>query len=259
MNLRLDWEQTGWCRFLPLEGEVLWGLLCDATEEERDGDLDELLEWQRALTFPMFGQGTTMRLDAAIGSPFHRWDQHRLCRIFGKAGYRYPRTVRDIAELGVRLGLYRRSMRGRLTRWRVPRALPFPAEVLPMSERERRAEDEHRWYLAGSRPAARIAGLLLDEGEAARTVTSVGCLAARLGCEPETVRRGLAHLCDKRFERLWSRPAMRIYLAGDGGRCRRVDPERLDTIAVCVLVPHWRKLWRQHGLLWQLEGKGGCV
>lgn len=175
-----------------------------------------------------------------------------IARLLADSGEEYPKTVGEVAELGVSLGLYRRENDGTTVRWRVPAALPLPTEVLPMTRRQRRAEDEYRWLMGGAEIARDLAEYLVDCGEAPESVTSVRHLADSLHCEPDSVRHGLEYLCAP----LAGGAFMRVYLGNGSRRRRQISPERLDVDDPCVIVPQWRKLWKRFGLIWHLEGRG---
>lgn len=250
-TLRSDWDRTGWNRFLPFEGEVLWHVFCDATQWGIDGDVDVLLDWQESM-HPVLSPGVTSGREWLPEPHRRRPTRRAIARLLAGTGEEYPTTLLEVADLGVSLGLYRRGFHGEVVRWRVPAALPLPTEVLPMTARQRRAEDEYRWLLGGADIARDIAEYLVDGGEAAESVASVGQLSKELHCDPATVRHGLEYLCAP----LPGGAFMRIY-QGDGPRRRRsISPERLAGDDPCVLVPQWRKLWKRFGLVWHLEGRG---
>ncbi|MGH8882628.1 MAG: DUF6042 family protein [Stackebrandtia sp.] len=253
LTLLMDWERSGWSRFLPFEGRVLWDVFCDATTFDIDGDLDTLVDWHLCTKYPPMGLDIARLLDAPLHQRRFRIDQRRVERTFARAGYAYPRTARDIVDVGVQLGLFRYSRHGDVTRWRVPLALPLPTEVLPMTTRQRLREDARRWHAASAPPASRVAALLLRDGQAPETVTSISQLARCLDADPESVRQGLVYLCGRGFERRWRRPAMRVFGGGEKGRLTTISPERLDGDDPCLLVPHWRTLRRQQGTLWQWD------
>jgi hypothetical protein len=248
LTLLMDWDRTGWCRYLPFEGRMLWDVFCDATTSDIDGDLDTLVDWHLCMKYPPLGLQVCQVLDAPLHYNRYWSDQRRLERLFAKADLPYPRTTRQVAEVGVAMGLYLRIEQGRVTRWRAPPALPLPTEVLPMTHRQRCREDDHRWHAAGYYPASQIADLLHSDGQPAETVTSIAHLARCLDEDPETIRQGLAHLCDTRFDGFFSRPAMRVFAGAGERNLVSVSPERLLADDPCVLVPHWRRLTRQYGL-----------
>lgn len=254
LTLLMDWDRSGWCRFLPFEGRVLWDVFCDATTFDIDGDVEALVDWHLRTKYPPMTLDVAGLLDAPLQYRRGWAAQRRLERLFAKAGHCYPRTARDIVDVGVALGLYQCYKRGSVIRWRAPAALPLPAEVLPMTPRQRAREDAHRWDVAAGYPAARIAELLLEDGASAETVTSISHLATCLEEDTESIRQGLIYLCAPAFERPWRRPTMRMLAGGPGGRLGRASPERLEDDAPCVLVPHWRRLWREHGLAWEDDG-----
>lgn len=249
-TLRSDWDRTGWSRFLPFEGEVLWHVFCDAAQWGVDGDIDALLDWQESM-HPVLSYAAAGR-DRMPQPRRRRPTRREIARLLADSGEAYPTTLDEVAELGVSLGLYRRSHHGDVVRWRVPAALPLPTEVLPMTPRQRRAEDDYRWLLGGADIARDIAEYLVDRGEAAESVVSVSQLAQVLHCHSETVRHGLEYLCAA----LPGGAYLRIYLGNGSRRRRAVAPQCLDVDDPCVLVPHWRRLWKQFGLIWHLEGRG---
>lgn len=249
-TLRSDWDRTGWNRYLPFEGEVLWHVFCDATQWGVDGDIDVLLDWQESM-HPVLGPGCASGRDWLPEPGRRRPSRKEIARLLAETGEEYPTTLDQVAEVGLSLGLYRRRAATDGVRWRVPAALPLPTEVLPMTARQRRAEDRYRWLLGGAEIARDIAEYLVDDGEAAETVTSVGELSAELHCEPDTIRHGLEYLCAPPPGTGY----LRVYLC-QGRRRRAIDPERLRLDTPCVLVPHWRRLWKRFGMVWHLEGRG---
>ncbi|MGH8882413.1 MAG: DUF6042 family protein, partial [Stackebrandtia sp.] len=248
---RTDWDRSGWNRFLPFEGEVLWHVFCDATVWGVDGDIDVLLDWQESM-HPMLSPDAPGCREPRPAPRRRRPHRRAITRMLADSGEEYPRTLDEVAELGVSLGLYRRSLTEDTVRWRAPAALPLPTEVLPMTPRQRRAEDEYRWLLGGADTARGIAELLLDGGEASESVTSIAFLAQSLGCDPASVRRGLEFLCAGPGGRAF----MRVYMCDGPRRRRAVDPQRLRADDPCVVAPQWRRLWKRFGLMWHLEGRG---
>lgn len=252
--LRMDWDQTGWCRFLPWEGALLWRMFCEATECEVDGDLDELVDWYSPLDPVAFGPDFFGGLDARVEHRRSWSDRRSLNRLFGKAGFVYPQTARQIAEVGRLLGLFMKKEEPR--RWRAPAALPLPTEVLPMTPRQRQQEDEQRQHLLWSGPAAVIVEVLRDVGCPERVHTSVDELADLI-CEPsETVRQSLAFLNDTRFGGHLGRPLMKLQTAVAAGGNRSADPERLEGREEFQLVPNWQGLAATYGAVWEATHPG---
>lgn len=252
---RMDWDQTGWCRFLPWEGALLWRMLCEATEAEVEGDLDTLVEWYERIDPVAFGPDFFAGLDTPIEHRRHWSDRRRLTRLFDKAGLVYPETARQTAEVGACLGLYLHTAIADQTRWRVPVALPLPTEVLPMNPRQRQVEDDRRQHLLWSEPASVIVEMLRDVGCPEAVTTTVDELAELIGEEPETIRHSLAFLNDTRFSGHLGRPMMRFFGETPSGR-HCVDPERLSGGDEFQLVPNWRGMAATYGLVWELLNPG---
>ncbi len=249
--LRMDWDQTGWCRFLPWEGALLWRIFCEASERDVAGNLQELVDWY-AFVDPV---ATDERFFAGLDSPIeHRrsWsDRRRLARLFNRAGLAYPQTARQTAGIGVELGLYTRLTDPE--RWRVPNALPLPTEILPMTERQRRLEDGHRHHLLWSEPAAAIVEVLREVGCPEQVNTSVEELADLICEAPETVRQSLAFLNDTRFSGYLGRPMMRMMMLDAAGNHVVADPERLEEAQELELIPNWPGLMAAYGSVWGLS------
>ncbi|CAM3105209.1 DUF6042 family protein [Stackebrandtia soli] len=259
LTRRTDWDRTRWCGFLPSEGFGLWDVLCEATENDVEGELDDVVAWVRDYGDPWsFGLRLLGDLDAPIDYNRFRSDQRRLVRLFGKAGHEYPTTARALAWLGVELGLYLREVDEGVVRWRVPRALPLPTEILPMSARQRQREDDFRLHQLWSLPASHIVDTLRDMGCPTDVATDVREISGWIGEHPDTVRNSLAFLTDTRFESHWGRPLLRV-LTVSSGQWRPADPERLEAWEHCVLVPNWRGLYARYGLAWALECEAGEI
>ncbi|MGH8792931.1 MAG: DUF6042 family protein [Stackebrandtia sp.] len=250
-----DFDRTGWCRYLPWEGAFLWTMLCEATECRVDGDLDALVDRYRHVDPTPFSLGLFKGLDAVVDHR-RRWrDKRGLARLFARTGSDYPQTAREVAEIGVSLGVYRCESDGDVVRWRVPAALPLPTEILEMTPRQRRAEDDRRQHLMWALPAHDIVDALHDAGCPDAVETTLGDLATLIGEDDETVRHALAHLADTRYNGRMGRALVRTYAVTWDGR-RRVDPERLETDELCLVVPHWRGLAATYGVTWELLHPG---
>ncbi|GAA4896438.1 hypothetical protein LX16_1359 [Stackebrandtia albiflava] len=250
----MDWDHTGWCRFLPWEGALLWRMFCEATANDVTGDLDTLVDWYSEVDPVAFGPEFFSGLDARIEHRRSWSDRRRLARLFDKATLVYPQTARQTAWAGRDLGLYRFDPDP--PRWRVPMALPLPTEVLPMTPRQRQVEDARRQHLLWSEPAAVIVEVLRDVGCPERVRTSVDELADLICEPPETVRHSLAFLNDTRFGGHLGRPMMRVMTSFPQGADRTADPERLEGPEEFQLVPNWQALAATYGTVWELTHPG---
>lgn len=242
-----DWNTSGWCRFLPVEGQLLWDVVCDATSHGLEGELDALVEWHLCLRHSTKDMDAADILDAPLSRQRRRGNQRRLESLFASNGHTFPRTAREMAQLGVELGLYLRYRRRQVTYWRAPAALPLPSEVLIMPDGQRDREDAYRWHMAGGHSASKIADLIVESCRGDNMVTSIGHLATCLAADPETVRQGLSHLGARDFDKPRQRPAVRVYVAGRSNTLVSMTPERLHEDDPCVIVPFWRRLRREYG------------
>ena len=249
--LRMDWDKTGWCRFLPWEGALLWRIFCEASERDVLGGLDDLVTWYAPMDPVALDTRFFSGLDTHIEHRRSWPDRRRLSRLFARAGLAYPQTARQTATVGAELGLYLRLPDPE--RWRVPNALPLPTEILPMTRRQRRFEDRQRQHLLWSESAAVIIEILRDVGCPERVHTSVDELANLTSEHPETVRQSLAFLSDTRFGGHLGRPMVRM-VTSNGSSDRAADPERLEGPEEFALVPNWPGLAAAYGPVWGLEG-----
>lgn len=251
-----DFDRSGWCRFLPWEGSFLWTVLCEATELDLDGDLDALVDWYRGVAPGAFEMGLFQGLDAIVDYGRGWLDQRRLESTFARTGHRYPRTAREVAQVGLALGVYRREGAPGAHRWRAPPILPLPTETLAMTVRQRRDEDHRRQHLLWSTPAHEIVDALHDMGCPESVEASISDVADLIGVEVATARHALAHLVTDGRLRSKSRGLVRICLPGPKRRKRAADPELLDADQRFVLTPRWRALTAVYGVTWELLHPG---
>jgi hypothetical protein len=200
-----NWYPSGWPVVLPHDALALHLLAATASVHDLPGSLDDLLE-------AVFG-GRTPLLPDGLDGPV-RWlapediddpDQtaaaaerrRQFETALRQADRPVPGTVRELAQLLVTIGVLEHAGHGARQRWRTPRTLPLPDEVLPLPADLAAALATRRWQHE-MQPAvdALITHLLVELGAPNTVPTSMDELADAARLVPESVRQALVVLRD---------------------------------------------------------------
>jgi len=189
---------SGWTDLLPQQAAAIHALAALATVRDHDGSLDALV----ALVGTGWFDDATVGLDSPV-----RWLHpddagHSECEAdaarerdecvtsFAKARLGLPATVRDLALTMAELGIL--AVDPSVPRWRLASHLPLPAEVLPISDELREAQDDRRWCALHEWDALCLARFLAAAGARQWPVaTSVERLEAAIGLNTDSVRAAL--------------------------------------------------------------------
>jgi len=145
------WMCSGWRFVLPQQATGLHMLVATATDRNRDGTLDELVEELGFGWFDYFTEGLDCEVrwvhpedardpaDVAAGERA----RHECLSAFSLAGIVLPSTVRELAATMAELGIFTVNPDG--SRWRAVEWPPMPEDALPVSQEFRDTENRRRW------------------------------------------------------------------------------------------------------------------
>lgn len=236
-----SWMYSGWSRLRPLN---LWDLMIvigEATRQELDGDLQELLG---LLPCPCSGHGT------GVSTPlvWHEDDPDdtedeaeqsrswaRQCRqAFAEAarglGLAEPATLGDLAAVLAGLGVLCRSTDDGVVRWRLPARPPAPTEVLPFADEVRQREEKVRQDMQVDLHAGAIVPRL-EHHDPQRAIT-ITDLARSCEMDPQWVRQALMKMVD----------SAEVVIERPEGVCGRQEVAELPEHARFLLTPHWARI-----------------
>lgn len=230
IELNLGFVHSGWTEVLPQQASALHSLVAKATTRRQDGSLDALVavlgcgwfdDWTGGLDSPVRwvhpddrGDAESETAGAKASASFRD--------AFRRARLAVPSTVRELAFTMVELGIL--DVCSDIPRWRSAPHLLLPAEVLPLSEDLREAEDERRWSALHQGAAIRMCRYLASAGgDNTPLVTSIAQLEAATGPDDDGIRAALE--VSVRCGALTLR-----FLDGS-----EADPERLPTTASFVV------------------------
>ncbi|MFE2293407.1 DUF6042 family protein [Streptomyces sp. NPDC059452] len=204
------WWDAGWEHVLPRQGFPLTMLIGTASQPDFTGSLDDLLQeafdghWHMIggdLDGPLTFSWSDTEWDyeeAPEGREAYEADQwEKFGAMLTAAGFPVPRTVRELSELYLMLGLASREETPAGTRWSMPDVLPLPGDLLPLDAEVTERLDRIRWT---TRTGPLVDGLvhhLAEElGGPEETLTSLDRLAAATGLDADDVRIALAELVE---------------------------------------------------------------
>ena len=134
------------------------------------------------------------------------------------------RTLRDLLEFLLAAGVLTTTGAGDAALIRLNESAPLPAEVLTLSEEDRRSDDDLRWQRLHEPAAQAVIDLFVsDEAPTATLRTSLQRLAREVDLAVESVRAGVVHLLN------------------DGDFTASADVERLLEHQVFELTVDWKK------------------
>ncbi|WP_163509489.1 DUF6042 family protein [Fodinicola acaciae] len=232
-----EWYDSGWSRLLPPPAESLRLLAIKAEIHDYDGGLDALVlrvgqSWFERNAYG--GLDTAPRwewgIDERTNSPEERtaWRRGVCVAALTDAGIPVPSTVRELAEVMVRLGLLTVEGRGGPDeRWRTHRFLPRPDEVLTIDESWLAEDSRLRW---GSALAEAIEAFWMQwdrRRSPEHWRTSINKLAKSTNLPPDSIRYALGYVCQQEWDQL--RPnesGVEISTVGHDGPFD-ADPERI--------------------------------
>ncbi|KOV81776.1 hypothetical protein ADL03_27665 [Nocardia sp. NRRL S-836] len=196
---RADWTASGWHRLLPPIAFSLEMLIATATQDDADGDLDDLIAAHSVLAEQLPDRGATPLRWHEAGKESvdleRRREQARetLSHALAGRGLPVPTTLRELADLLAQLGVYHhtRGTDGR-HRWR---ALQLPVvDLLDLPAEWLCAENDARWLMVTSMPAARLHRALVHSERVPTIPTSIDRLASDVDATAAEVRLGLEGL-----------------------------------------------------------------